>query len=455
MMTTDAVPSDLPGVVLAGTASDVGKTVATLAVCRALERAGRTPVAAKAGPDFVDPSHHAAVLGRPARTLDPWVAGDDGIRRAYARSVDDGDVCVVEGMLGVYEGTVNTAAVAEALDLPVVLVVDAETGMERVAATALGFKEYAARRGYDIDVVGLLAARARGGRHEAGIRDAVDGVRYVGRTPPLDGLSIPDSHVDPDLGDGPPITRDALEAAARQIRPGVLLDLVRRPDLDTRPSLRAADETGVRVGLAADEAFRFVYPSTRERLADRATVEPFSPVAGDPVPDCDVVYLPGGYPERHATALASSDTLDDLAAVAAEGRPVFGAGGGLMTLGESVTTADGRTHGMAGVLPVATRMSERVVASDHVGVRAREDCLLSPAGGTRRGFECHFSSATPAPDARYAFEVIRGAGVDGVNDGFREYRTLGTYTHFHPGSGAFDYLLEGVATGRWGRRGRG
>jgi len=447
-MTTDAVPSDLPGVVLAGTGSDVGKTVATLAVCRALERAGRTPVAAKAGPDFVDPSHHAAVFDRPARTLDPWIAGEEGIRRAYARGADDGDVCVVEGMLGVYEGSVNTAAVAEALDLPVVLVVDAETGMERVAATALGFKEYAERRGYDIDIVGLLAARAHGGRHEAGIRDAVDGVRYVGRTPPLDGLRLPDRHLDPALGDDPPIAEDTLEAAARQIRPGVLLDLVRRPDLDTRPSLRADDETGVRVGLAADEAFRFVYPSTRERLAARAAVEPFSPVAGDPVPDCDVVYLPGGSPERHAAALSASGTLADLADLAADGRPVFGAGGGLMALGESITTVDGERHRMAGVLPVSTHVSDGVVASDHVGVRAREDCLLSPAGETRRGHEFHRSSATPAPDARYAFEVVRGAGIDGVNDGLREYRTLGTYTHFHAGSGAFDYLLESVAAGR-------
>ena len=446
-MTTDAVPADLPGVVLAGTGSGVGKTVATLAVCRALERAGWTPVAAKAGPDFVDPSHHAAVLGRPARTLDPWVAGEEGIRRAYARGADDGDVCVVEGTLGVYEGTVNTASVAEALDLPVVLVVDAETGVERVAATALGFQQYAERRGYDIDVVGLLAARARGGRHEAGIRDAVDGVRYVGRTPPLDGLSVPDRHLDPALGEGPPIPTEALEAVARQIRPGVLLDLVRRPDVHTRPSLRADDETGVRVGLAADEAFRFVYPSTRERLAARATVEPFSPVAGDPVPDCDLVYLPGGYPERHAAALSSSGTLEDLADVAADGRPVFGAGGGLLALGESMTTADGERHAMAGVLPVSTRVSERVVAADHVGIRAREDCLLAPAGETRRGHECHHSTATPATDAQYAFEMVRGAGIDGVNGGLSEYRTVGTYTHFHPGSGAFDYLLESVASG--------
>ena len=434
----------MKGFVVGGTRSGVGKTVATLAVCRALERAGRTPVAAKAGPDFIDPSHHAAVLDRPSRTLDPWLAGETGVRRAYARGADDGDVCVVEGMMGLYDGDVSTAAVAAALDLPVVLVVDASAGMESVAATALGFQQYADRAGYDVDVVGLLAARAHGGRHERGIRDAVEGLRYVGRTPQLGGLEIPDRHLGLHFGAESPVSEEALDSAARQIRTEALLDIARRPRLDTSASLRADDETGAHVAVAADDAFRFVYPSTRDRLATRGAVETFSPVAGDPVPDCDVVYLPGGYPERHAAALAASETLAELASLAADGRPIFGECGGLMALGESLTTADGGEHSMAGVLPIETRMTDGPVALDHVGVRARADSLIAPAGETRRGHEFHYSSGTAAPDARYAFEMVRGAGVDGANDGLVEYRTLGTYAHFHVGSGAFDYLLETV-----------
>ncbi|MFA1610335.1 cobyrinate a,c-diamide synthase [Halobellus rubicundus] len=433
----------MPGVVLAGTASGVGKTVATLAVCRALEREGKTPVAAKAGPDFVDPSHHATVLGRPSRTLDPWLAGETGVRRAYARGADDGDVCVVEGTMGLYDSDVSTAAVAAALDLPVILVVDASAGIESVAATALGFQQYADRADYDVDVVGLLAARARGGRHERGIRDAVAGLRYVGRTPPLDGLELPSRHLGADLGDDSPIREETLDAAARGIRTDRLVDVARPPNLDTTPSLRAADETGARIAVAADDAFRFVYPSTRDRLRGRGVVEQFSPLAGDPIPDCDAVYLPGGYPERHAAALAASPTLDELRARAAEGLAVFGECGGTIILGESLSTDDGE-YEMAGVLPVETRMRDRLVGLDHVGVRATRDTLIAPAGETRRGHEYHFSSATAASDARFAFEMVRGAGVDGANDGLTEYRTLGTFAHFHPGSDAFDYLLETV-----------
>ena len=99
------------GVVLAGTASGVGKTVATLAVCRALAEAGHDPQPAKAGPDFIDPSHHAVACDRPSRSLDPWLSGEGGCRRNYWRG--SGDVCVVEGMMGLYDGTNSTAYVAE------------------------------------------------------------------------------------------------------------------------------------------------------------------------------------------------------------------------------------------------------------------------------------------------------------------------------------------------------
>ncbi|MDS0293769.1 cobyrinate a,c-diamide synthase [Halogeometricum luteum] len=438
----------MPGFVLAGTASSVGKTVATLAACRALERAGRTPVAAKAGPDFIDPSHHAASLGRPSRTLDPWMTGEDGLERTYARGADHGDVCVVEGMMGLYDGDVSTAAVAADLDLPVVLVVDATAGMESVAATALGFRAYADRMDYDVDVVGLLAARAHGGRHEEGIRNAIpEEMHYVGRTPPLDGLDIPDRHLGLHSGSESPVESEALDAAARHVDAGELLSLARRPRVDAPPERPAgpADPADLTVAVAADDAFRFVYPSVRERLAERATVETFAPAAGDDLPDCDAVYLPGGYPENHAADLATSPALSTLAERAAEGLPVFGECGGLMALGETLTTEDGEEHAMAGVLPVSTRMTDGPVALDHVGYRARRDSLLAPAGESLRGHEFHYSAATADSDARFAFEVVRGAGVDGANDGVEEYRTLGTYAHFHAESGAFDAFLDAAA----------
>ncbi|SHG38700.1 cobyrinic acid a,c-diamide synthase [Halobaculum gomorrense] len=430
------------GLVLGGTASGVGKTVAALAAIRALDAAGYAVQPAKAGPDFIDPSHHEAVAGTPSRTLDAWLQGEDGLRRNYRRG--EGDLCVVEGVMGLYDGDgSSTAMVAEALDLPVVLVVDAKAGMESVAATALGFREYAAHADRDIEVAGVIAQRAHGGRHERGICEALpEGMAYLGRIPPDPDLEIPDRHLGLHMGDESPLPIEALDAAADHLDAEALAGLAREPprppERDPRPP------TGKRVAVADDAAFAFSYPATLECLRERAEVATFAPTRGDALPDCDAVYLPGGYPELHAPALADSDALDDLADRAAEGLPVLGECGGLMALAETLTTADGDTHEMAGVLPADVRMHDRYQALDHVELRARGDTLTARAGEIRRGHEFHYSSAEVADDARFAFEVERGDGIADGLDGLTEHRTLGTYAHVHPESGAFDAFLEAI-----------
>ncbi|MFT4904339.1 MAG: cobyrinic acid a,c-diamide synthase [Natronomonas sp.] len=426
------------GVVLAGTSSGVGKTVASLAVLRALQRAGHDPQPAKAGPDFIDPSHHAVVCDRPSRSLDPWLCGEVGCRRNYWRGT--GDICIVEGMMGLYDGTNSTAYVAETLDLPVVLVVDAKAGMESVAAQALGFREYAAEADRDIDVIGVLAQRAHGGRHESGIRDALpDVLEYVGRIPPLSGLEIPDRHLGLHMGEEAPIDTETLDEASEHIDTERLLDIAREPP---RPDIGSVGpRTDATVAVADDAAFCFRYPATLERLRERADVVTFSPVAGDPLPDCDGVYLPGGYPELHGAELEAGGTLEELGAHAAEGLPVLGECGGLMALSETLTDTDGDTHAMAGVLPADIEMCDRYQALDHVELEARSGTLTADAGERIRGHEFHYSTADVAPDATFGFDVKRGDGIADGMDGLTEYRTLGTYAHVHAESGAFDAFV--------------
>ncbi|AUV80725.1 cobyrinic acid a,c-diamide synthase [Salinigranum rubrum] len=439
----------MKGVVVAGTASGVGKTVATLALCRALQRLGHEVQPAKAGPDFIDPSHHSVVCGRPSRTLDPWLQGRDGMRRNYARG--EGDVCVVEGMMGLYDGDTSTAAVAAGLDLPVLLVVDASAGMESVAATALGFRAYARESPHDVDVVGVVAARAHGGRHEAGIRDALpDGLAYLGRTPPRDDLTIPERHLGLHLGPEAPLPDEALGTAADCLAVDRVLDAAREPSWLSNEAATpdgpadVTDPTDATVAVARDDAFCFVYPATLERLGERATVVTFSPVADDTLPPCDGVYLPGGYPERFAADLDSGGTLDQIADAAADGVPVWGECGGLMALSETLTV-DGIGHRMAGVLPARVRMTDGLAALDHVELVAERETLTARRDETRRGHEFHHSTADVASDARFAFDVARGRGIDG-HDGLVAYETLGTYAHLHAESGAVDRFLDAVTS---------
>ncbi|RLM42618.1 cobyrinate a,c-diamide synthase [Haloarcula sp. Atlit-47R] len=437
----------MDGVVLAGTSSGVGKTVATLATLTALEDAGYQPQPAKAGPDFIDPSHHEALVDTPSRTLDPWLAGEAGMCRTYWRGT--GDICIVEGVMGLYDGTkTSTAAVAEGLDLPVVLVVDAKAGMESVAATALGFARYADRIGADIDVAGILAQRAHGGRHADGIRDALpEDLTYFGRIPPMSDLEIPDRHLGLHMGTEAGLDRDALSTAAETIDVERLVDVARTPPaVETARTTTDGSLADRRVAVARDSAFCFTYPSVLERLRAEATVEPFSPVAGDPVPDADAIYLPGGYPELYGESLEASGTLDELASRAADGVPIYGECGGLMALSESLTTTGGDTHEMAGVLPADIEMQDRYQALDHVELAAQSDSVVAGSGTHRRGHEFHYSAATLDSDASFAFEMVRGDGIDGEHDGLTEYNTVGTYCHCHGESGAFDRLLAVPST---------
>ena len=309
----------MKGFVLGGSASGVGKTVAALATIRALQDRGLTVQPAKAGPDFIDPSHHTAITDTPSRTLDVWMQGTEGIRRNYHRG--EGDICVVEGVMGLYDGDASsTAMVAEALDLPVVLVVDAKAGMESVAATALGFERYAETLGRDIDVVGILAQRAHAGRHADGIRKALpEDIEYFGRIPPTTDLEIPDRHLGLHMGDEAPLDTAALDSASAGISADRLVDIAREPP--AVPSEETTRRPETCIGVASDAAFAFSYPATIERFRERGTVETFSPLAEDPLPDCDGIYLPGGYPELHAETLGSSSTLDEIGRVAAAGTP--------------------------------------------------------------------------------------------------------------------------------------
>ena len=429
------------GFVLAGTQSGVGKTVATLVTMRALAEAGYDVQPAKAGPDFIDPSHHRVVADRPSRTLDIWLQGKDGARQNYHSGT--GDICLVEGVMGLYDGDgSSTAMVAETLDLPVVLVVDAKAGMESVAATALGFSAYADRIGRDIEVAGVIAQRAHGGRHEDGIREALPAeLTYFGRIPPDDRLEIPERHLGLYMGSEAQIEDDALAEAAETVDAERLVETAERPP---EPSTErpAASSGNPAIAMARDEAFCFVYPGTAERLRELGEVTTFSPLAGDEVPAADAFYLPGGYPELHAAELAGTDTLTTIADMASEGVPVLAECGGFMALAESLTTADGETAEMGGLFPATVQMHDRYQALDHVSLVGTSTAGFADSGVEYTGHEFHYSSATLDRDATFAFEVERGDGIDGDHDGLVTQSAVGTYTHCHAESGLFDALLD-------------
>jgi len=363
----------MKGIIIAGTNSGAGKTVATLVVLRALERFGEDPQPAKVGPDFIDPSHHRALTGKPSRTLDIWLEGKEGVLRNYHRG--SGSICVAEGVMGLYDGgRTSTAKIAEILGLPVVLVVDGSAGMESVAATALGFREYADYQGLDLEMAGIISQKTRPGNHAREIKDGLpDKITYFGSIPPMEDLEIPERHLGLFMGNQNTLSEEDLDRAGRDVDAKLLVETAKEANRpEERLKANPVNRNKAKVGMAYDGAFNFIYPRTREKLEEVGLVT-FSPLQGDPVPEVDGIYLPGGYPELYPERLSESRTLVELASRAKDGTPVFGECGGMMVMSRALIADNGESFKMAGILPAEVKMVTELQGLGYVELEGKTD----------------------------------------------------------------------------------
>ncbi len=438
-----------PRVVIAGVQSGVGKTSLTLGIAAALVRRGLAVQAFKVGPDYLDPTYLAVATGRPCYNLDPWMTGREYPRRLLARAGAGADLCLIEGVMGLYDGADAGSAVGSTADLarllgaPVVLVADAHGAARSLAAVVKGFAEFpdAPHLG------GVVCNRAGSDRHRGILADALGSVGLGhlllgavarGAVPELRSRHLGLTTATPrelsaeTLG----ALADACEAALDLDR---LLALAQRADpLPVLPEAPAPPRVRARLGIAQDEAFHFYYPDNLDALA-AAGVElvPFSPLADRALPpDLDGLYLGGGYPEEHGEALAQNAPLREaVGAFAASGRLVYAECGGLMYLGRELADREGRRYPMAGVLPIATRMLARRRALGYAEAETVAEGPWGPAGTRLRGHEFHYSEVEakgPGPDGwGPAYRRRRRREAEAAPEGYARGRVLASYLHLH------------------------
>lgn len=439
--------TDRPRIVVAGTASGAGKTTVTLGLMAALRRRGLGVQGFKAGPDYIDPSYHAAVTGRLSRNLDVWMMGRDVVREVFQRGGEGADLSVIEGVMGLYDGKDplsdqgSTAELAGLLDAPVILVVDASGMARSAAAVVLGFKLLNPL----VRLAGVIVNRVGGAGHHDLLKAAIGqvcGVPVLGYLPERREVNIPERHLGlvPALerGDADPL----FEALASAVESSVDVDRVVRlarsaPEWRTSGATlfagTSAAPSGV-IAVAQDSAFNFYYPENLELLAwHGAEIRCFSPLAGEGIPDdADGLYLGGGFPEEFAADLSRQTRL--LAHVGDRirgGLPTFAECGGFMFLTRAIVDRQGQPHAMAGVIPAVVRMQSRLAAIGYREVRAlRASCLLAE-GEHVKGHEFHYSTVEydDAQAVPHAYEVSGPKGVR--REGYASGSLLAGYTHLH------------------------
>jgi len=421
--------SAIPRIIIAGTHSGCGKTTIASGIMAALTARGMNVQPFKAGPDFIDPSHHTRICGRPSRNLDPFMMGEQGCVDTFLRATDGADIAVIEGVMGMFDGVdgsdfASTAHVARILQAPVVLVVDAKGMSRSVHALIDGYRQYDPFLSFS----GVILNRIGSPRHRSMIESSLT-TPVFGWIPRKENLVVESRHLGLKMAHESGAMADFGEVIEENADLDALItSAALAPPLGTETR---SDETGqnirTTIGVALDDAFCFYYQDNLDLLR-RAGAELvfFSPLS-DPLPDADAVYLGGGYPELHLPELTSSRCRQDLKRAADSGMPVYAECGGLLYLTEEITSD--KTYRMCSILPATAEMTKQIQALGYVKGESTGSQSILPSGQQVTGHEFHYSRLEPARDARYALRLSRGKGIDAGNDGMTCQNVLGCYTH--------------------------
>ena len=430
---------------IAGTASGVGKTTVATGLMAALSKRYKVQPF-KVGPDFIDPGHHTQICGRPSRNLDSFIMGEKGVQETFSRASEGADFCIIEGVMGLFDGLdskdiASTAHIAKILDVPVLLVMNAHGVSRSIAAVVKGFSDF----DKGVDIQGIILNNVGSERHLKLIKDSLNGagikIPVLGALPINKELSIPSRHLGLHMaGENDPKTAEL----ASFIEQHIDMDSVKTISSNFMPldiDFEASGEQfNVKIGIANDSAFCFYYQDTFDDLKKHgAELVFFSPIS-DKLPQVDGIYLGGGYPELFAKELEASNTRHDIKKAAEDGMPVYGECGALLYLGASLETDS--TYRMAGVLGASSRMTGKLQALGYTEAQSIMDSPIAKKGAIIRGHEFHYSLTECDRDARFVYRLRRGKGIFEGRDGLMEHNTMASYMHTHPASISFDEFLR-------------
>lgn len=403
---------------IAAAASGSGKTTLVAALARLHRRQGRRVRVFKCGPDFLDPKIHAVASDSICENIDLAMCGEADARWRLARAAREADLILVEGVMGLYDGQPSDAELARRLGLPILLVLDAQAMAGSFGAVCWGLRHY--REGAPI--VGVLANRVAGAHHAGLCRDSLpEGVAWMGALPRDADARLPERHLGllpageiADLSARLDRIADRLaETAAADLPPAIEFDDVPAPGW---PPLLA----GKRIAVADDAAFCFRYPANEEYLRrSGAELVFFSPLCERSLPPCDAVWLPGGYPELHAEAIAGNRNMaDSLQRHVAAGQPLLAECGGMMACFERLVTVDGERYAAFGLLPGEARMQKRLVGLGLLAAELPE--------GRLNGHTFHYSSSATTLEPITQAHKLSGRGGEPV---YRRARLTASYMH--------------------------
>jgi cobyrinic acid a,c-diamide synthase len=438
--------------VIAAPHSHAGKTTIALALMAALSRRGLRVAPFKVGPDYIDPQLHRRAAGRASYNLDTFLVQPAGVQDTFAHATRDADIAIIEGVMGLFDGSSptsrvgSTAEVASLLQAPIVLVVDASGMGASVGALVRGFRTYDP----EAWVAGVILNRLGGEGHYRYLLPALEqeGIEVLGYLPRALDVEIPERHLGLLPASETDLVTPLLGRLSNLVEQYIDLDrimaLARMAPASTRAAERAyqvpspSGARRVRVAWAQDEVFHFTYQENLDLLSRAgADIVLFSPLRDTALPaDIDAIWLGGGFPELYAETLTANTSMRQAIRAAGEnGLPIYAECGGFMYLCDWLEDQQGERHAQVGLISGGTRMTDRLQQFGYAEATFLHDTLLGPQGTTVRGHRFHYSVYEPggSPPA-CAYRITRKRTGESYLEGFRHHNVLATYFHLHLGS---------------------
>jgi len=374
-----------PALIIGAMASGQGKTTVTAALARYYTILGRKVQIFKCGPDFLDPTILEQASGSPVYQLDLWMGGEAHCRDLLYRAAQTADLILIEGAMGLYDGDNSTASLARLFDIPLLILIDASAMAQTFGAIAYGLANY-----QEIPkIAGVFANKVASDNHFELLAESLPaGLSLCGWMQRDAKVEFPRRHLGLVQADEQLDMTLKLELAVDALR-GVdeffFEDCVFEAAATQSAEVKALQ--GKRIAIARDRAFSFVYPANLDFLRDQgATLLFFSPLQDSDVPECDAIYIPGGYPELYLQQLADNTSIkSSLIHKVGAGIPLFAECGGMLYLLDELRDAQGNSANMLGLLKGKAVMQEKL---SHLGLHQ-----IELFGAPLCGHSYHYSSA--------------------------------------------------------------
>jgi cobyrinic acid a,c-diamide synthase len=410
--------------------SGSGKTTFTLGLLRAIKNRGLKVQPFKCGPDYIDTKYHSVAAGQSSVNLDLYMSTDTHVKEIYAQYAEDADVTVIEGVMGLFDGSVkmqnSSAEVAEKISAKVLLIVNAKAVAYSVAPLLYGFKNFYK----NIEIAGVVFNFVSSESHYSFLKAAAEdvGVEPLGYIPRNEGLEIPSRHLGLSIEDEHSFDEFA-DRVAVQVEQTVnltrLLEIYSSPAPKYKP-VKKLETRHLKIAVARDEAFNFIYYENINALSKLGDIQYFSPMHDTSLPDADFVYLAGGYPELYMTALSNNKSMHkSIKDYCDKGGRLLAECGGMMYLCTNIFDLKGNKYPMVGLLDQDASMEKMKL---HLGYRR-----IEYMDKEYRGHEFHYSQIINSNEKNCVGKIFSARNKEVDTKIFKYNNVLASYIHFYWG----------------------